>query len=219
MTEGKHGLPELIAERRAKGERLKQSDPGSFPYAFRGAEPIEGILGAYAHLADGEETEEAHRVAGRVSARRGAGGAAFLDLVDRTGKIQLHARLDVLGTEAFERITSLDLGDIVGVEGAALRSQARRDLVAGRPLRGARQGAQAAAGQAPRPDRRGDPPPQARARPDRQRGDPQAVRRPGPGDHGGARLPRRAGLHRGRDAGAAAALRRGPGAALPDPPQ
>ncbi|MGO8904620.1 MAG: lysine--tRNA ligase [Solirubrobacteraceae bacterium] len=123
MTEGKHGLPELIAERRAKGERLKQSDPGSFPYAFRGAEPIEGILGAYAHLADGEETEEAHRVAGRVSARRGAGGAAFLDLVDRTGKIQLHARLDVLGTEAFERITSLDLGDIVGVEGAALRSR------------------------------------------------------------------------------------------------
>ncbi len=123
MTEGKHGLPELIAERRAKGERLKQSDPGSFPYAFRGAEPIEGILGAYAHLADGEETEEAHRVAGRVSARRGAGGAAFLDLDDRTGKIQLHARLDVLGTEAFERITSLDLGDIVGVEGAALRSR------------------------------------------------------------------------------------------------
>src|SRR5271165_777234 len=123
MTEGKHGLPELIAERRAKGERLKQSDPGSFPYAFRGAEPIEGILGAYAHLADGEETEEAHRVAGRVSARRGAGGAAFLDLVDRTGKIQLHARLDVLGTEAFERITSLDLGDLVGVEGAALRSR------------------------------------------------------------------------------------------------
>jgi lysyl-tRNA synthetase, class II len=123
MTEGKHGLPELIAERRAKGERLKQSDPGSFPYAFRGAEPIEGILGAYAHLADGEETEEAHRVAGRVSARRGAGGAAFLDLVDRTGKIQLHARLDVLGSEAFERITSLDLGDLVGVEGAALRSR------------------------------------------------------------------------------------------------
>jgi lysyl-tRNA synthetase class 2 len=120
---GKHGLPELIAERRAKGERLKQSDPDAFPYVFRGTEPIAGILEAYAHLVNGEETEDPHRVAGRVEARRGAGGAAFLDLVDRTGKIQLHARKDVLGEEAFERLTSLDLGDLIGVDGAALRSK------------------------------------------------------------------------------------------------
>jgi lysyl-tRNA synthetase, class II len=121
--QGRHGLPELIAERRAKGERLKRSGREDFPYAFRGAEPINGILDAYAHLADGEETEEAHRVAGRLIARRGAGGAAFLDLVDRTGKIQLHARVDVLGKEAFGRLTSLDLGDLVGIDGAVLRSR------------------------------------------------------------------------------------------------
>ena len=62
-------------------------------------------------------------MAGRLAARRGAGKAAFLDLVDRTGKIQLHARVDVLGEEAFERLTSLDLGDLVGIDGAALRSR------------------------------------------------------------------------------------------------
>jgi len=119
----RHGLAELIAERRAKGQRLKASDPDAFPYSFKGAEPIQGVLSSYAHLADGEETEHVHRVAGRVTARRGSGGAAFLDLVDRTAKIQLHARLDVLGKEAFERLTSLDLGDVLGVEGAALRSR------------------------------------------------------------------------------------------------
>jgi lysyl-tRNA synthetase, class II len=80
-------------------------------------------LGAYAHLADGEETDERHRVAGRLSARRGSGKAAFLDLVDRSGKIQLHARVDVLGSERFERLTSLDLGDLLGVDGAAMRSR------------------------------------------------------------------------------------------------
>ena len=37
----RHGLPELIAERRAKGERVRASDPDAFPYAFAGAEPIE----------------------------------------------------------------------------------------------------------------------------------------------------------------------------------
>ncbi len=121
--EGGHGLPQLIAERRAKAGRLRESDAGAFPYSFQGAEPISSILEAYSHLKDGEETEDAHRVAGRLTARRGAGKAAFLDLVDRTGKIQLHARADVLDREAFERLLSLDLGDLIGVDGAPLRSR------------------------------------------------------------------------------------------------
>jgi lysyl-tRNA synthetase class 2 len=119
----RHGLPELIAERRAKGARLKEADAESFPYAFPGVEPIATVIAAYEQLADGEETEEQHRVAGRLAARRGSGGAAFLDVVDRTGKLQLHARRDVLGEEAFERLTSLDIGDLIGVDGAALRSK------------------------------------------------------------------------------------------------
>jgi lysyl-tRNA synthetase, class II len=120
---GRHGLAELIAERRAKARRLRESDPSAFPYAFPDVEPIAGVLEAYAHLATGEETEETHRVAGRVAARRGSGKAAFLDLVDRSGKIQLHARVDVLGEEPFARLSTLDLGDLVGVDGAPLRSR------------------------------------------------------------------------------------------------
>jgi lysyl-tRNA synthetase class 2 len=120
---GRHGLPELIAERRAKAHRLRESDPEAFPYSFPGVEPIAAILDTYAHLAAGEETEDAHRVAGRIAARRGSGKAAFLDLVDRTGKIQLHARVDVLGEEPFARLSTLDLGDLIGVDGAVLRSR------------------------------------------------------------------------------------------------
>jgi lysyl-tRNA synthetase class 2 len=119
----RHGLQELIAERRAKGQRLREADPSAFPYSFPDVEPIGSIHAAYEHLDTGEETEDAQRVAGRIAARRGAGRAAFLDLVDRTGKLQLHARVDVLGKDAFERLTTLDLGDIVGVDGAVLRSR------------------------------------------------------------------------------------------------
>jgi lysyl-tRNA synthetase, class II len=122
-SHGKHGLAELIVERRAKAERLRASDPTAFPHAFVGVEPIASILDAYAHLENGQETENVHRVAGRLSARREAGKMAFLDLVDRSGKIQLHARIDVLGEDAFERLTSLDVGDLLGVDGAALRSR------------------------------------------------------------------------------------------------
>jgi lysyl-tRNA synthetase class 2 len=119
----RHGLAELIAERRAKAERLREQDASSFPHAFPGVEAIDSILSAYEHLQAGEETDERHRVAGRIAARRGAGKAAFLDLLDRTGKIQLHARADVLGPERFKLITSLDLGDLIGVDGAAMRSR------------------------------------------------------------------------------------------------
>jgi lysyl-tRNA synthetase, class II len=122
QTDGRHGLQELIAERRAKRETLAQ-DPGAFPHSFPGTEPVTDVLAAYEHLADGEETDERHRVAGRVAARRGSGKAAFLDLVDRTGKIQLHARQDVLGEERYAQLTSLDLGDLLGVDGSAMRSR------------------------------------------------------------------------------------------------
>ena len=119
----RHGLSALIAERRAKGRQLREADAGAFPYAFADIEPIAEVLAAYTHLVAGEETEDAHRVAGRIAARRESGKMAFLDLVDRTGKIQLHARLDVLGADAFARIVSLDIGDLVGIDGAALRSR------------------------------------------------------------------------------------------------
>jgi lysyl-tRNA synthetase, class II len=119
----KHGLPELIAERRAKRERLRAADPGAFPHSFADVEPVSAILTAYEHLQAGEETDERHRVAGRIIARRGSGRAAFLDLVDRTGKIQLHARQDVLGEERYALLTSLDLGDLLGVDGSAMRSR------------------------------------------------------------------------------------------------
>ncbi len=121
--QGRHGLDELMAERRAKARRLREEDPTAFPYAFEGAEPIAGVVARYDHLEPGEETDQSHRVAGRIAARRGSGKAAFLDLVDRTGKIQLHARIDVLGDERFARLLSLDLGDLIGVDGAAIRSR------------------------------------------------------------------------------------------------
>ncbi len=63
---------------------------------------------------------------GRVTGKRGHGKIVFLDVRDITGTIQAYARRDALGEEAFERIEELDIGDLVGVEGAGLRDQTRR---------------------------------------------------------------------------------------------
>src|SRR5436305_2567005 len=95
---------ELLAVRRAKLEKLRADGIDPFPHEFDGVEPIAGVLAAHADLANGEETEARHRVAGRLAARRGQGKMAFLDLVDRSGRLQLQARVDVLGEEAHERL-------------------------------------------------------------------------------------------------------------------
>jgi lysyl-tRNA synthetase, class II len=114
---------DLLAIRRAKLERLRAEGIEPFPHDYPGVVPIATVHAAHADLADGEETDVAYRVAGRLAARRGQGRMAFLDLVDRSGRIQLQARVDVLGEERMERLLSLDLGDLIGVDGTAFRSK------------------------------------------------------------------------------------------------
>ena len=86
----------VIAERREKLARLRDSGVEPFPHSFEGRTEISSVRAAHEDLGAGEETEERYRVAGRVAARRGHGKAAFLDLVDGSGRIQLHAREDAL---------------------------------------------------------------------------------------------------------------------------
>jgi lysyl-tRNA synthetase class 2 len=114
---------ELLATRRAKLERLRADGIEPFPHAYPGVTPISAVHAAHADLPAGEDTEARYRVAGRLHARRGQGKMAFLDLDDRSGRIQLQARVDVLGEEAMARLLELDLGDLVGVEGVVFRSR------------------------------------------------------------------------------------------------
>ncbi len=48
---------------------------------------------------------------------------AFLDVVDRSGRIQLQARVDDLGADGMERLLDLDLGDVIGIDGIAFCSR------------------------------------------------------------------------------------------------
>src|SRR5580692_9004818 len=106
-------MRELLAARRAKLEELRAAGIDPFPHDFDGVEPVAEVRAVHEGLAAGEETRLAHRVAGRIAARREAGRAgAFIDLVDRSGRIQLYARVDELGEEGFERLVSLDIGDL-----------------------------------------------------------------------------------------------------------
>jgi lysyl-tRNA synthetase class 2 len=113
----------LVAERRAKAQRLRDQGIEPYPHSFPGVVPIQTVHAAHGDLEAGDETESQYRVAGRLTARRGHGKAAFLDLTDRSGRMQLHARSDVLGEESFDRLMELDVGDLIGVDGTAFKSR------------------------------------------------------------------------------------------------
>jgi lysyl-tRNA synthetase class 2 len=121
-------LSDVLRDRREKLERLREAGIDPFPREFSDREDIAEVRAAHEGLAPGIETDSRHRVAGRIVARRGHGKAAFLDLRDGSGQIQLHAREDLLGAEAFELLVHLDLGDIVGVEGTALATRRGGEL-------------------------------------------------------------------------------------------
>ncbi len=121
-------LSDVLRDRREKLERLREAGIDPFPHDFAEREEIAEVRAAHEGLAAGIETESRHRVAGRIVARRGHGKAAFLDLRDGSGQIQLHAREDLLGAEAFELLVHLDLGDFVGVEGTALATRRGGEL-------------------------------------------------------------------------------------------
>jgi lysyl-tRNA synthetase class 2 len=83
------------------------------PKRFPDREEIAAVRVEAGRAEPGETLESLHRVAGRVMARREMGRLSFLDLVDRSGRIQLIA----------EQKVDFDLGDIVGAAGKPGRSR------------------------------------------------------------------------------------------------
>jgi lysyl-tRNA synthetase class 2 len=89
----------------------------SLPKRFPDRVPVADVRAAAERLEPGEERGDKRRVAGRVMARRDMGKLVFLDLVDRSGRIQLLCAAERTGP------VEIDLGDIVGASGRPARTR------------------------------------------------------------------------------------------------
>jgi lysyl-tRNA synthetase class 2 len=89
----------------------------TLPKRFPDRDEIAVVRAEAEALELGAEGAEPRRLAGRVLGKRGHGKLVFLDLVDRTGEIQLLCAADRAGP------VDLDLGDIVGAVGKATRTK------------------------------------------------------------------------------------------------
>lgn len=114
-------LKEILRIRREKLQKLQEN--GRDPYritTFEVKQKAQEILDKFEEGYEGKQVS----VAGRIMSRRGMGKVSFMDLRDISGRIQIYAKIDVMGEEAYTAMqASLDIGDIVGVTGEVFRTQ------------------------------------------------------------------------------------------------
>jgi len=87
------------------------------PKRFPNRDEIAAVRTETESLADGANADATRRLAGRVLARRDMGKLVFLDLVDRSGRIQLLCHTEKTGE------LDVHLGDVVGVTGSPSKSR------------------------------------------------------------------------------------------------
>ena len=117
-------LPEWERDRLAKVDRLRQEGIEPYARSFEGRTLLGEITELYSALEPGRRPKAATTASpGRVMARREHGKAVFLTLRDGWDDLQVYGNVDTLGEESFERLSDLDVGDIIGVEGHVFRTR------------------------------------------------------------------------------------------------
>ena len=114
---------EISEQRQSRLNKLsKLEDMGYNPYPYRFvpnsyAQPLQE---KYQNLQAGEITEDRVTVAGRAMAVRNDG--MFIDMKDKTGRIQLFCHKSHLDEDNLKLLKCLDVGDVVGVTGFIRRT-------------------------------------------------------------------------------------------------
>lgn len=114
-----------LAQRRAKLNDLRDSGINPFSNGFVTDATTADVHAAHADHDTGalESIEKTYRVAGRIMAKRDFGKAAFIQLQDRSGRLQVYVAKNQVGEESFELFRKMDLGDVVGLSGRPFRTK------------------------------------------------------------------------------------------------
>lgn len=137
-NEQAEGLDTLNDERaRRLVTRMSYIEDGVNPYPEHSevSDYVVDIDAKYADLADGENTEDIVKIGGRIIAKRGQGKIVFVVLRDTTADIQLFCRINDMSESDWSLLGQLDLGDIINVEGAVVRTKRGQLSVAPRQIK------------------------------------------------------------------------------------
>ncbi|MBF0215539.1 MAG: lysine--tRNA ligase [Candidatus Omnitrophica bacterium] len=122
LTQNPKDSNDLIEQRYKNLEKLRELGVDPWGEGFRDAISVSVIK---ENFAEGKDV----RAAGRIMSQRVMGKSIFLDLKDGSGKIQLYVKKDMVGDEAFKVFKILDIGDIIGVDGALFKTHSGEDTI------------------------------------------------------------------------------------------
>lgn len=122
MTENTNSIRD---SRIAKLENLREAGINPYPGIFKPEKKISSILEEYEKLKQPEEGEKTFTTitAGRIMLLRHMGKAAFANIRDDSGNMQIYVRKDITGEENFAVFRNSDIGDIIGVQGEVFRTR------------------------------------------------------------------------------------------------
>ncbi len=124
MTEQeKKNVVALREERMKEIELLRSQDIDPFGKRFEGKQTIRETIRQYDKIATGEPSHEMVIIAGRIKALRRHGKAAFADLEDQTGKLQIYIKSNLIGHDSFEVFKKISVGDIIGISGSIFKTR------------------------------------------------------------------------------------------------
>lgn len=112
-------INEQMQVRIDKMHKIEEHGWKPFGYRFLYTHRAADIAAQFNELSE-KETEV--KMAGRIMAIRGHGKTCFMDMQDKTGRIQVYVRKDVIGEENYALIKLMDIGDTVGITGTAFRT-------------------------------------------------------------------------------------------------
>jgi lysyl-tRNA synthetase class 2 len=129
--------PEQVEVRKQKLEKLKQSGATLYPNDFRPTHSVTEVVSQFSAASD-EELSAApknFKLAGRIMAIRRMGKASFFHLQDRRARLQVYIQQNGIGEEQYGLFRSLDVGDIVGLEGHLFRTRTKELTIEAREIR------------------------------------------------------------------------------------
>lgn len=113
----------LRAEKRKKLKSLRDNGIDPFPHNFKKDAQTSKIKTDFDRLAMGESDTQVFTLAGRLMTLRDMGKAAFFNLQDESGQIQVYVRLEELGEADRTAFSLVDIGDIIGIKGFPFRTK------------------------------------------------------------------------------------------------
>lgn len=124
MARQEQTMNDQLKVRREKMDELREEGIDPFGHRFERTDLAQDLQDKYGDM-DKDELDAKQvvaTIAGRMLAKRGKGKVGFADIWDRSGKMQLYIRKDVVGEDTYHIFKRSDIGDFLGITGQVFKT-------------------------------------------------------------------------------------------------